>query len=243
MDDINIHNVSEDFVQSVIEKYSAEIESSDQKALLCTCPQCRLDASCYVLNRIKPRYIVSNRGAARIQIKSSEQEQDYIDISVLVAEAFRQVNHNLRPYFSHFGGGDSPRVSENNAVFIIPAIGGRLFNGLNFEPLENADIELRYQGSAVPMRDLNWQNPYRLTRDTKGNFTFWPSPFSSGSVGEKKALEFMLLVTAPGFGDVNHFFEIPLISEIPSAVSFSLSRVFQLHDVYIFPEGMPDEAT
>jgi competence protein ComFB len=91
------------------------------------------------------------------------------------------------------------------------------------------------------MKDSNWQNPYNLVPNTEGTFTFWPNPIPAEGVDLHKTFEYSIKIEAPGFETLNHFFKIPVISEIQSASSFSMDRTFKLPDLYMFPPGTEDE--
>ena len=63
-----IHNIVADIVFAQVTEVCDSIEKN-KKGELCTCHQCRIDTACYVLNRIEPHYISSNRGITRIERK------------------------------------------------------------------------------------------------------------------------------------------------------------------------------
>jgi competence protein ComFB len=119
---------------------------------------------------------------------------------------------------------------------------GRLFNGNNFEPVSDIDIELLLNGELVPMKDGNWQNPCRLVSNTDGNFNFWPAPAAAPSADMREIFEYTLRVSSPEFEPLVHVFKIPVASEILTNYSFSLERTFNLPDLYLFPPG-EDELT
>jgi competence protein ComFB len=227
--------LTEDIVSREVENLCASIEKEGQDSDICTCAQCRLDAACYVLNRVPPRYVESNRGAARAQQQTMANLQQTVDISVLVYKALKQVSHNQRPYFSHSGRNRSYE-GDLGAVYNIPAIAGRLFNGRNFEPMSGVDIELRVDGKLVPMKDFNWQNPYRLTDDTEGTFTFWPAPVEALSTEDSSTFHYALCVKAKGFETLNHIFELEVTSEHSSSDAFSMKRTYTVKDICLFPE-------
>jgi competence protein ComFB len=230
-----IHNTTEDIVFTQITEICDSI-AKEGSSDICTCPQCRRDTACYVLNRIPPRYIISNRGVARAEQETIERQQDEADIVTLVYEGIRQVNHNQRPFINHKDINFS-RSGQNTPAFIIPTIVGRLFNGTNFEPLTNINVELRRDGEIVPMKDLNWQNPYKVVPNTEGTYTFWPISIPAEKADSHKAFEYAIKVEADGFEVMTHFFTIPVISELQSVNSFSMERTFKLPDLYLFPPG------
>jgi competence protein ComFB len=118
---------------------------------------------------------------------------------------------------------------------------GRLFNGTNFEPLSNVDVELLRDGKLVTMKDSNWQNPYHLVSNTQGTFTFWPASVEAKTDGDRQSFEFSVRIQAPGFEALHHFFRIPVIGEYQNRPSYSMERTFKLPDLYAFPPGEADE--
>jgi competence protein ComFB len=238
---MEIHNTTEDIVLDKVEEVFDSIQNEGNPGKFCLCQQCRLDTACYVLNRTEPYYIVSNRGAARVGQVAIEWQQRNADIVALVYEGIKRVNHNQRPNFNHTNREQSVSPAGNVPVYNIPTIIGRLFNGGNFSPMSGTKIELLRNGDLVTMKDGNWQNPYTLVANTEGTFTFWPNPVPAKSPDIRKIFEFSLKIEAPEFETLNHFFEIPVISEFQSASSFSMNRTFKLPDLYMFPSGGEDE--
>jgi competence protein ComFB len=230
-----IHNTVEDAVFAEIDGICVAIEK-EGKGDICTCPQCRIDVACYVLNRIAPHYVISNRGVARVEQGSIERQQIVADVTTLVYEGIKRVTHNQRKTTDHNLKSED-EVMADTPVYNIPTIVGRLFNGVNFEPLSGVNVELRMDGGLVPMKDYNWQNPYTLVANTRGTFTFWPKPVVVETRGQRKNFEYSVHIEAPGFETLNHFFKIPMISDPAPVRSYSTSRTFKLPDLYMFPPG------
>jgi competence protein ComFB len=232
---MEIHNTTEDIVFSTIDEICASIGKQGNPDNLCLCDQCRIDAACFVLNRIPPHYIVSNRGAARIGQAPISQQQKQADVVFMVFEALKRVSHNQRPNFDH---GNAPgNETQRGPVFNIPTIIGRVFDGANFSPLAGITVELWREGELVKMKNHNWQNPYTLVENTQGTFTFWPEAVPSDAVTVRKIFEYSIKIEAEGFETIHHFFSIPVGSEAGNAESFSMDRTFNLPDLYLFPPG------
>jgi competence protein ComFB len=233
---MEIHNIIEDIVFTQVEEICDSI-SKTQNGETCTCPQCRMDTACYVLNRTTPRYIVSNRGIARVELEPIERQQRIADIVTLVYEGIKTVNHNQRPNVNHTNTKIPAALDKNMPVFNIPAIVGRLFEGLNFSPVSDVKVELRRNGDLVPMKDANWQNPYCLVPNTLGTYTFWPTPIPAESVDIHKSFEYSIRVESPAFETLNHFFTVPAVSEFQQFNAAAIGRTFKLPDLYLFPPG------
>ncbi|MDR1985793.1 MAG: late competence development ComFB family protein [Treponema sp.] len=231
---MGFYNINEDKVIAEVNAIFDLIEKSDNPQKICTCSQCRTDIICYALNRMEPHYVVSNRGLARVAGESSKYRQKEADIISLIYNGMNQIQHHARPFTQHKAGGHGC-WKDHKPVFIVPAIIGRLFNGMNFAPLEEAQIELRREQRVVPMVDSNWQNPYSLVRSTAGIFTFLPCPLSAESPGIQQKLGFSLAINAPGFEALSYSFETAVMSEAPVNTLFSMERIFRVPDMYMFP--------
>jgi len=227
----------EDIVISKVNTLLNNIETDGNKDKLCTCSQCRIDTACYVLNRVTPFYLVSNRGAARIHQESIERQQKDADITVLIYEGIKRVNHNQRPNFSHDPAVKVSEVKAGKPYFNIPAISGRLLNGSNFAPVSGVFIELLFNGVPVTMKDGNWQNPLNLVTNTEGVFSFWPIPVQAEAADETRSFEYSIRVEAQGYEILNHFFKINVTSDLQTSLSFSLVKTFKIPDLYLFPPG------
>ena len=233
---MDLHNTVEDKVISRVDEIFDAFEAKNAENF-CTCNQCRMDIICYALNRLHPHYILSHRGASRVQAESFEHQQQTADIAAVIFEGLKRINHNQRPNFSHASGKEGLNTDSKFPVFNVPTIMGRLFNGTNFAPLQEGTLELLWKGELVPMKDGNWHNPCRLVSHTEGTFSFWPAPATASRSNNHKIFEYTLRVVTPEFEPMNHFFKIPVVSETQAAGSFNLERTFKLPDLYLFPPG------
>ncbi|MDR2553567.1 MAG: late competence development ComFB family protein [Treponema sp.] len=230
---MDIHNTTEDLVIAEVNAICDSLEAEKEPSGLCTCAQCRQDAVCYVLNRAQPHYVVSHRGMVRAG--QTTDQQGRVDLTALVYEGIRRVNHNKRPYFTH-GGPEAAVLPPGTPVFNVPTIMGRVFNGLNFSPMADIMVELLQNGSLTAMKDNNWQNPFALIANTYGTFTFWPKPVPVEKPEVRAVFEYTVRIAAPDFAERTHVFTIPLMSELDSS-AISLSNIFKLPDLYLFPAG------
>jgi competence protein ComFB len=236
---MEIRNLMEDAVKAVVDELF-EIESKERRLGYCVCDQCRLDVACYVLNRIKPEYIVSSRGLAYSEKEGLDKVQRRADVISLVKEGWAKVTHAPRPTADH-GAPGAQAEQASGPSFNFPTIMGRAFDGRTFAPIVEGRVRLLESGAEVPMVDANWQNPFVLAAGTAGTFIFWPKPAIGKAVGESRSWTFEVRLEAPGFDPLSHFIEISLESELDARRDFSLQRVHKLPDLYLFPEGQSDE--
>ena len=235
--ELELHNIVEDRVISMVDIMFNELSQKDTEQKFCTCNKCKMDVICYALNRLAPHYILSSRGASRVQNENFEYQQLTADMVVVIKEGLRRVSHNMRPNFTHSAKTAEAGPDEDLPVYNVPAIMGRVFNGDNFAPLLDALVELLWNGKPVPMKDGNWQNPYIISSKNEGNYSFWPAPDMASGADKHKIFEYTLKVSSDGFETMNHFFKIPVASEIRQAGSFTLNRTFKLPDLYLFQPG------
>jgi competence protein ComFB len=238
---MDIHNTSEDLVFNLVEKTFDEIQNSGNPEKFCLCYQCRVDTICFVLNRIEPHYIVSNRGLTRIIDPTSiNNQQVEADITTLIYKGIRLVNHNLRPTAPHDGTIATPNKIYN-PLFDIPTISGRIFNGKSFEPITGVEVSLFNESELVKMRNNNWQNPYMMVASTPGVFSFWPAQIIANDPEVTQEFKFSLRVTSPDYEPMIHFFNITSTSKFHTSQSYTLNRTYILPDLYIFPLGTSEE--
>ena len=237
---MELHNIIEDLVIPKVTDAFDAIEKTGNPEKLCTCEQCRLGTACYVLNRMAPFYLVSSRGAVRTQFENIDRQQKEADITALIYEGIRRVNHNHRPPAS----GTSPEAEKlppDKPVYNVPTITGRLFNGNNFAPISGVRMELYYNGALIAMKDRNWHNPLHLVSNTEGTYSFWPVPVVAEKAGDHAAFEYTLKAEMEADGEeyepLTYVFKIPVISEAQTAKPFSLQRTFKLPDLFMFPPG------
>ena len=226
---MEIHNLLEDEVIRLIDEIC---DSAPVAREYCTQPECRLDAACFVLNRIAPRYVTSVRGHAHIEAEFGDNSQDTADIVALAHEALRRVTANRRDYYDDV---TETGPSIDGPCYVFPTIKGRLINGATFTPLAGVAVELLADGRRVEMIDNRWQNPYIVSERTPGTFLFRPAPVPAGSTGEKKAFEFGLRVEAPKFEPFHHYFSFELGASAQPSNSIRHASDFNLMDLFIVP--------
>ena len=236
---MDIRNIMEDAVKAMVEELF-ERENREKRLDYCTCDQCKLDVVCYVLNRVKPEYIVSSRGLAYSEKEGLDKIQRQVDLISMVKEGWGKVSHSPRPTSDHMGG--SPLNADlKGPVFNFPTIMGRVFDGRTFAPLVEGAVRLLSVGEEVAMVDPNWQNPFVLAGATGGTYIFWPqSTVASPQEVDRKGV-FEIKVEVPGLEGISHYIEIISVPEPSARLDFSLQRVYKVPDLFLFPEGQADE--
>lgn len=235
---MDIRNLMEDKVIQTVNEICDE-DAKQGQPLYNDTPQCRLDVACYVLNRIPQRYVTSGRGFAYLESDFNENPQIQIDIVTLVHEGLRRVGEVQRSFYASEETQD-PFPAGTKAIFYFPTIKGRLFNGLNFEPVNDVEIVIKLSGKAVKMVDGRWPNPYSIVGNTPGTYLFWPGSLAAHKIGDEQTFEFSLEVNDERFEPFRHFFSIPVRSEAPR-VQKTMIRDYTVSDLYLIPRAADDE--
>jgi competence protein ComFB len=236
---MEIRNLIEDSVGALIEELFAN-EEKEKRLGFCTCDQCRLDVACYVLNRVKPEYIVSSRGLAYSEKEGLDKVQRRADIISLVKEGWGRVSHAPRDTADHGAVHAEAKIQEGPA-FNFPTVMGRVFDGRTFAPLAEGSVRLMAADELAAMVDPNWQNPFVLAGATAGSYIFWPRPVPCALGGMERTWTFEIKVAVPGLEALSHFIEIETVSEREVRGDFSLQRVHKIPDLYLFPEGQGED--
>lgn len=236
---VEIRNIMEDSVKVLVEELF-DREDREKRLGYCTCDQCKLDVACFVLNRVKPEYIVSSRGLAYSEKEGLDKVQRQADLVSLVKEGWAKVSHSPRPSSDHLAS--KPQDAEREGpVFNFPTIMGRVFDGRTFAPLGEGMVRLLAEGADADMVDPNWQNPFVLAGATGGTFIFWPRHLAAATEQGESKFSFEIKVEVPGLEVLSHFIEMEISPERAPRLDFSLQRVFKVPDLYLFPEGQGEE--
>ncbi|MDP3176639.1 MAG: late competence development ComFB family protein [Spirochaetaceae bacterium] len=236
---MEIRNLMENSVRTLVDELFA-IEEREKHIGFCTCDQCRLDVSCFVLNRVKPEYIVSSRGLAYSEKEGLDKVQRRADIITLIREGWGKVSHAPRLTADHLSGRALAPLPLG-PVYNYPTIMGRVFDGRTFAPLGEGNVRLLADGEDVPMIDPNWSNPFILATGTAGTYIFWPRPETCSDMNKQKSVTFEILVDVPGLERLSHFIEQILIPDHEARADFSLQHVSKVPDLYLFPEGQAEQ--
>lgn len=232
---MKVHNLIEDMVFEQVNQIFDELEKQSDRTQ-CTCYQCRLDVSCYALNRIPPAYTVSGRGMAHRETESRNDIQKNIDLVALINEGIGKVSLVKRPHLPHDDG--KPIPHPVGPLYNFPLILGRILDGTTFEPLTQGTVALQDTDfKSIQMMNPNWPNPYTIVNNTAGHFNFWPSPEAASEKGYSKVYSFRLIANADGYEELQHFFELALVSQPEFSDSCSLEYNHKLPDLFIFPRG------
>jgi competence protein ComFB len=207
-----VKNLMEDVVLSTIdeilveEKYFAGIDRFKQ------------DIAAYVLNRVPPKYITSERGILHGKLEARFLFQQKTDILFLINEALDVIK-------SRRDIPTEPRLSEFIAShdLFFPLIIGEVLEETTFSIIPDVEVALMYNGKPVKMVDPTWENPYRTGRGTLGYYHFWPD-VDTENMNVQSEVPFTIRFNHPKFREK----EIDVKIAVSSNFNISQSRPVQI---------------
>jgi competence protein ComFB len=161
------------------------------------------DVAAYVLNRVPPRYVMSERGFVRLAMEHlSEDENSHglanvIELMMLVNTGLEVVRTRRPPKPKNGNGHVAAVPGTIEYVHNFPQIVGRVQDSSSGEPVVDAVVTFHLDGKPVAPVDDGWENPYRTRLQTRGYFSFWPSPVRSSD--ERLVSRYTITVDHPDY--------------------------------------------
>ena len=167
------------------------------------------DVAAYVLNRIPPRYVMSERGFLRLTVEQLEEGNgkrslaNIIELMILVNRGI-EIVQSRRPASGSAAAGDEKAPVEEHNVFVhnYPQFIGRVVDDESDEPIYGAVVSLHMDGDLVPPAEPGWSNPYRTHPQTKAFFSFWPH--AAKSEHEAAICQILFSVEHPDYESIAH---------------------------------------
>ncbi len=232
---MNIHNSMEDAVTREVNALYDSLKNSHITWLTCDCENCRLDTICYVLNRTQPKYYVSERGMLHNAL-DMDDSQLKTDITALAMDGIRIINGSHRSYHSALLKNE-PEASDGKMYYNFPLIMGAVYNGENFEPMENVSISLKLNDKPALMADSTWSNPAKTYKSTRGTYTFWPAAIVCDKDEGTKVFKLTFEISAKNFNPSTYAVELPLISEPSRKTSLESTYSLKIKDIFLFDKN------
>ncbi len=184
-----IRNIIEDLVTSVVHEVLSKEQGIEHLEIYFD------DIVTYVLNRIPPRYVTSERGILHDRIDFTRSAQQKSDILFLAHEALGYVQSRRASHVppAKNKGGEGERF--------FPHVLGEVLEETTFGPISGIEVALLYNGKRALMIEPQWPNPYRTVKATRGFYHFWPK-FIESEMSESEPVEFLVRFTHPSLEDV-----------------------------------------
>lgn len=207
------------------------------------------DVAAYVLNRVPPRYVMSERGFLRLALEhSDEADQDrslanVIELMMLVNRGVEIVGSRRSPGSEESAGQDASRSMAQKAglaaapgleyVHNYPQIIGRVVDAESGTPVVGATVTLFIDGELVPPAANGWQNPYVTLEQTKAHFSFWPRASKSDAL--ELHGQMLFTVEHPAYDSFSHAEPVTTHGAFDAARTISGDRIVSLRTFALTP--------
>jgi len=168
------------------------------------------DVAAFVLNRIPPNYIMSERGFTRLALKhlvngdsqhDEEKLTELIELVALINRGVKVVSERrkaprteARRRAPHLKAPD-PGSLEYTHNF--PQFFGRVIDKKSGKPVPGACVTLYVNGVKAESAEPGWINPYCTKELTLGMFSFWPAALTAAE--EEKSWKVRFQVEHPDY--------------------------------------------
>jgi competence protein ComFB len=233
---MKLKNYQEDlvlYVADIVIKDRPDIEGGDNLLH---------DVAAYTLNRLPPRYILSERGFTRLAADhwvdgdSEDGLASLVEVLILVNKAIDIIKSRRKPSeaaaeIRSMGEEDLPDVRKywHNLPYLI----GRVLDKNTKKPVLDASILVSINGKLAEPAEQGWLNPYRTNAGTKGFYSFLPKPTRSRSKSKNFVLE--LAIEHPHYEAVTVEQTIDTAGELTTYQFIRSDQIRNLGDTYLVP--------
>ncbi len=147
------------------------------------------DVAAYTLNRLPPRYIMSERGFTRLaadhwfDAESDDGLAGLVEVLILVNRAIDIVKSRRKPERQpEAAAGEQDEIPDVRKYWHnLPYLIGRILDQSTGKPVLNASVHIYINNHVAEPAEKGWLNPYRTNAATRGFFSFLPRPVRSRS--------------------------------------------------------------
>lgn len=216
---LEVKNILEDIVMKFLEEdelYKKGEITWNQK----------IEAASYVLNRMPPMYITSNRGFSNLLTKYENDPQFLADVMVQIEDALKVVQKGS-------GNEIELKLDPQTPYYVMPKIYGKLISSKTLLPIECCSLSLYVEGQLTKQVFQDWDNPCQIEAKDEGFFSFAPAPIKAVPPFENKNFQLKLVIEKNGQKEekfVNYESHPTFIQNME--LDFN-ENILQLEDIYV----------
>jgi competence protein ComFB len=202
------------------------------------------DVAAYTLNRLPPRYIMSERGFTRLaadHLVDSDNEDglaSLVEVLILVNKAIDTVKSRRKVEKPKKGTGlpsqeELPDVRKywHNLPYLI----GRVLDRKTKKPVLDASVRVTIDGRLAEPAERGWLNPYCTNAGTKGFYSFLPKPIRSRS--KNKAFNLELTIEHRAYNPAKMQQRIETVGELTTYQFIRSDQILNLENSYLIPSN------
>jgi hypothetical protein len=200
------------------------------------------DVAAYTLNRLPPRYIVSERGFTRLAADhwldngSKNGLASLVQALILVNKAVDTVKSRRREALP----GPVARRDEAAALDVgccwhnLPYLIGRILDKATRKPVLDASVRVLINGREAEAADPGWLNPYRTNAGTRGFYSFLPKPIRSRAKSKRFTLK--LVIEHPDYKPLTREEVMQSKGELITYAFIASDRILNLGNTLLEPK-------
>ena len=184
-----------------------------------------LDTAAYVLNRLPPRYIVSERGFTRLMAELEDENESKLENLVELLLLINSAVDIVKKRRSSVAKDEiSPEETEEEDHVEphwhnIPYLIGRVVDGGDRKPVAGVKITLLANGSQLKQAGNGWTNPYVTSLAAHGFYSFLPAPIHSED--RMRNFDLQLLFEINGYRNCTLKRNVKTSGELAARLDFS----------------------
>jgi len=200
------------------------------------------DVAAYTLNRLPPRYIMSERGFTRLAAdhwvysNSEDGLASLVEVLILVNKAIdivksrRKIEKPAKPaeLSSEEELPDVRRYWHN-----LPYLIGRVLDRKTNKPVLDARVLINIDGRLADPAEKGWLNPYRTNAGTRGFYSFLPKPVRSRS--KSKVFNLELSIEHRDYKPIKVEHKIETTGDLTTYQFIRSDQILNLEDSYLVP--------
>jgi competence protein ComFB len=202
------------------------------------------DVAAYTLNRIPPRYIMSERGFTRLaadHLVNSDNEDglaSLVEVLILVNKAIDIVKSRRK---AEKPARDRELPPEEEVPDVrkywhnLPYLIGRVLDRKTKKPVLDAHVRITINGKLAEPAERGWVNPYCTNAGTKGFYSFLPKPIRSRSKNKVFTLE--LSIDHQDYKPLTLKQKIETAGELTTYQFIRSDQILNLGDGHLVPAG------
>ena len=217
---IELKNIVEDIVLDLIDNTDEAKEGNINKNQ-------KREIAAFVLNRVKPMYITSNKGFTNSIVQYQKDPQLLADIMLHISQAVKVVKK------TYSSDNLLEELDKEKPYYIFPKIYGKILSSRTLMPVEKAEVTLLINSKAAKNIFGLWKNPTEVLPMDDGVFSFAPLPETATPPYRKNVFHVELIIKVDG----KKFSKI-LSIELQPTLLYNLENDFhknilQVKNVYI----------
>ena len=200
------------------------------------------DVAAYTLNRLPPRYIMSERGFTRLAadhwVDSDNDDglAGLVEVLILVNKAIDIVKSRRKG--SRPGKTAGPNREEelpdvHRYWHNLPYLIGRILDRKSGRPVLEASVRVTIDGRLAEPAEPGWLNPYCTNAGTRGFYSFLPKPMRSRS--KSKNFTLGLRIEHRDYQPVSLERRIDTVGELTTYQFIRSDQILNLEDTYLVP--------